>query len=156
MLLKVSSYYNDNVNYKFLYIKKDYLSLIESLRNRTFKLHNILINDEILNNSKQKKIFFIESHTNRDRKLENARQACSVESGARTNPDMDIYFIFVTNSSGIDMQYSDLIDVLMSYNNIHLRFLNPIEFSKGTILEDFFQDDKLKDSNYQIEHMSDI
>ncbi|KAG5680665.1 hypothetical protein PVAND_010159 [Polypedilum vanderplanki] len=114
------------------------------------------MNDEILNNAKQKKIFFIESHTNRDRKLESPRPACSVESAARTNPDMDIYFIFVTDSDGIDMQYSDLIDVFMSYDNIHLRFLNPVEFSKGTILEKFFHDNKLNDSIHKIEHMSDI
>jgi lactosylceramide 4-alpha-galactosyltransferase len=69
---------------------------------------------------------------------------------------MEIYFIFVTNSTGIDMQYSDLIESLMTYHNIHMRFLNPIEFSRGTLLEDFFHRNKLKDSNFPIEHMSDV
>lgn len=48
----------------------------------TFALENILAsNDEMLSSEKVKKIFFIESHTERKRDLKNhRRQVCSIES----------------------------------------------------------------------------
>lgn len=56
----------------------------------------------------------------------------------------------------MSMQYSDLIDSLFIYQNIHLRYLNPLELSKGTILEQFFIKNLLNQSQYPIEHMSDV
>ena len=54
------------------------------------------------------------------------------------------------------MEYSDLIEALLSYPNVHLRFLNPIEFSRGSILEEFFKYDKIAESKFPLEHLSDI
>ena len=46
-----------------------------------FPLENILVNDDVaLRSENIRKIFFIESHTESERDLKNARQACSVES----------------------------------------------------------------------------
>ncbi|KAG5666937.1 hypothetical protein PVAND_014942 [Polypedilum vanderplanki] len=146
----------ENEQHKILLLKKDFFSVFGDFHDKTFELLNILEDDKIINDENKKKIFFVESHTNRDRKLEKPRQACSVESAARINPDMEVYFIFATNSSGIDMHFSDLIEALLSYKNIHLRFLNPKEFSVGTILEDLFQKDKIKNSSYPVAHLSDI
>lgn len=72
------------------------------------------------------------------------------------NPNMEIYFLFATKSDGISMKYSDLIDALVSYPNIHLRFLNPIQFSQQTPLENFFMRDELSKSKYPIEHTADV
>lgn len=70
---------------------------------------------------------------------------------------MDIYFIFLTNSSdGINMKYSELIDGLLSYSNIHLRYLYPKEFSKGTKLENFFERDAMNKSLFPVGHAADI
>ncbi|KAG5666936.1 hypothetical protein PVAND_014941 [Polypedilum vanderplanki] len=153
---KNSKYLHENAQHKILLLKQDFFSVFGDFHNKTFKLSNILEDDKIINDNNQKKIFFVESHTNRDRKLEKPRQACSVESAARINPDMEVYLFFATNSSGIDMHFSDLIEALLSYKNIHLRFLNPKEFSVGTILEDLFQKDKIKNSSYPVAHLSDI
>jgi lactosylceramide 4-alpha-galactosyltransferase len=54
------------------------------------------------------------------------------------------------------MKYSEIIDGLLSYPNIHLRYLNPIEFSKGTKLENFFQRGAMAKSSYPIEHTADV
>lgn len=54
------------------------------------------------------------------------------------------------------MKYSDLINALVSYSNINLRFLNPNEFSHDTELENFFKRDELSKSSYPIQHTTDI
>lgn len=69
---------------------------------------------------------------------------------------MEVYFVFATNSSGISMAYSELIEALLTYRNVHLRFLNPVKFSRGTVLEQFFANDTMAESKYPIEHLSDV
>lgn len=75
---------------------------------------------------------------------------------ARINPDYKIYFLFCTNSTGVDLKVSELVEALLSYPNINLRYINPKEFSKGTKLEDFFARGVLNKSSYPLEHLSDI
>jgi hypothetical protein len=78
---------NDSKNYyKTSYeSNQDLIRILESPTislSRYFPLQNIInrdVNDSI-NYVTKKKIFFIETHLNRKRKLENPRQACSVES----------------------------------------------------------------------------
>lgn len=49
-----------------------------------YLLQNILTESDVsLNNEKIKKIFFVETHLNKDRELTNARQACSVETAGK-------------------------------------------------------------------------
>lgn len=69
---------------------------------------------------------------------------------------MEVYFIFVTNSSGIEMHQSDVLGALLSYENVNLRFLNAIEFSIGSPMEKFFANHSLNKSNFQVVHLSDI
>jgi lactosylceramide 4-alpha-galactosyltransferase len=72
------------------------------------------------------------------------------------NPGIQTYFLFVSRSNFMSMKYSDLIDALLSYPNINLRFLNLVEYSKGTLLEDFFIRNELANSSNPLEHTSDV
>lgn len=72
------------------------------------------------------------------------------------NPNMEIYFILLTNSNGINLKYSEVVDALLSYPNLHIRYLNPKEFSKGTKLENFFQRNAMENSTHPLEHAADI
>lgn len=45
--------------------------------------------------------------------------------------------------------------VLLSYENIHIKYLNPYEFSKGTAIEGLIKSDKILSSKYSIAHMAD-
>jgi lactosylceramide 4-alpha-galactosyltransferase len=69
---------------------------------------------------------------------------------------MEIYFMFGTNSDGVNMKYSEILEALLSYPNIHFRYFNPLEFSKGTILENFFKLGALEKSFFPLEHTSDV
>lgn len=75
---------------------------------------------------------------------------------AITNPETQIYFILATNASQVLLKYSDIAKVLLSYDNIHIRYLNIYEFSKGTILEGLISNDTILKSKYPTEHMADV
>lgn len=64
--------------------------------------------------------------------------------------------MLLTNSNGINLKYSELVDALLSYQNLHIRYLNPVEFSKGTKLENFFQRNAMENSTHPLEHTADI
>ncbi|KAL7024958.1 hypothetical protein ACKWTF_013272 [Chironomus riparius] len=132
------------------------ISLAQFLEAKTLLLENILSDIEFLEDEKNKKIFFIESHMDAMRILDNPRHACSVESAAKTNPDTQIFFILTTKSDQMLLKYSEIARALLSYDNIHIRFLNIYEFSKGTVLEDLFAHKKILKSKYPIEHMADV
>ncbi|CAG9811631.1 unnamed protein product [Chironomus riparius] len=115
-----------------------------------FKLKNLQNDENILTNKTIQKIFFIETHLESFRKLENPRQACSVESAARMNPETEIYFTFATNSSAVFLENSELLEVLSKFHNINFRFIDPKELSKGTFIEDFFTKDLLAQSQFHV------
>lgn len=69
---------------------------------------------------------------------------------------MEIYFLLGTKSDGLNLKMNELVEGLLSYPNIHLRYFNPKELSKGTKLENFFERDAMANSSFPIEHMADI
>ena len=54
------------------------------------------------------------------------------------------------------MDQSPLYDALSAYPNIHIRYVNLLEFSIGTPLELFMVENKLENSKFRIEHTSDV
>jgi lactosylceramide 4-alpha-galactosyltransferase len=72
------------------------------------------------------------------------------------NPDLDIYYIFTTKADKVKLEVNELVKVLYSYSNIHLRFANVLEYSKGTRLQNFFERDALGNSSYPLQHASDV
>ncbi|KAG5666676.1 hypothetical protein PVAND_014691 [Polypedilum vanderplanki] len=139
---------------KNLQIKKENFENYKS--DESFILQNFLIDLEKLENPKSKQIFFLETHLFGKRKLENSRQICSIESAARMNHDFNIYFFLMTDQNEVILEHTIQLDVLLSYSNIKIRFANITEFTKGTKMENFFKENKIAKSPYQIEHTSDI
>ncbi|XP_031632002.1 lactosylceramide 4-alpha-galactosyltransferase-like [Contarinia nasturtii] len=124
-------------------------------------LSSITYFKDILDAKKQptsgKAIFFHETscHPNGIAKL-NAKQACAIESAAHLNPNRDIFVIFAS-PVGIN-DYENLppyIDMLWKYENIHFRNIDLWRYSKDTPGEAWINTNKLFQSNYLYEHMSD-
>lgn len=69
---------------------------------------------------------------------------------------MEIYFLLGTKSDGVNLKMNEIVEGLLSYSNINIRYFNPKEFSKGTKLENFFERDAIANSSFPIEHMADI
>lgn len=72
------------------------------------------------------------------------------------NPDAEIYFIFATNSDGVNIKFTELVYQLKKYSNIQLSYINPFELSKGTPAEKFFKEKRMEKSAFKIEHMADV
>lgn len=121
----------------------------------TIKLKNILESDDKLRDLKSDHIFLIETHLEQERTLNDPRQACTVESAALMNPNYEVYLIFATNSDNVNLELNEIIFRLSFYENIKFAFINPIEFSKSSKLENFFKSKKLKFSPFKLEHLSD-
>lgn len=80
----------------------------------------------------------------------------SIEAAARLNPDLSVYFLYATEASGVKLAPSKFTKILQSYSNIYLRFFNIFEYSKGTILEEFIKTGSWWESEFFLEHTSDI
>lgn len=85
------------------------------------------------------------------------RQACAIESAARLNPTRDIFVIF---ASPVGVKDNEMLpqfyNKLQTYGNVHVRNMNLWRYSFETPLFDWLKGNKLFDSAYLFEHMSDI
>lgn len=80
----------------------------------------------------------------------------SVETAARMNPDLNIFFLFATTEQEVYLNSSKYLKILESYSNIHIRFFNIFDYASDTMLADFMRNGKWKESSFLLEHMSDI
>ncbi|KAG5667862.1 hypothetical protein PVAND_015831 [Polypedilum vanderplanki] len=135
---------------------KNYFSVDKFAIEKTHQIENYLIDEEKLKNSNSQQIFFLETYLDSVRSIDNPRQVCSIEAAARMNPDMEIYFYFFTNSTSLVLKYTKFLNILHSYSNIKIRYVNILEFINGTKIENFFKTDRVGKSPYRIEHTSDI
>ena len=101
------------------------------------------------------KIFFIETSGivgQKYGKLKN-RQACAIESAAITNPDAHIYIVF---AEVLTLEASEWIVLLKKLANVFFLRLDLISFSKDSPVEKFISSGKIKESNWPVEHLSDL
>lgn len=85
------------------------------------------------------------------------RQACAIESAARLNPNRDIFVIFAS-PVGVRLNESlpQFYNKLQVYNNVYVRNMNLWRYSFDTPIFDWLRTNKLFESAYLFEHMSDI
>ncbi|KAH8377508.1 hypothetical protein KR093_005772 [Drosophila rubida] len=85
-----------------------------------------------------------------------ARQACSIESAALNNPNLQVFIIFATPTYTSDDQKDPILDAIQSYRNVNLRYLNIWRYVKDTPIEKWFIKGDLFHSQFLPEHMSDL
>ncbi|XP_034937294.1 lactosylceramide 4-alpha-galactosyltransferase-like isoform X2 [Chelonus insularis] len=101
-------------------------------------------------------IFFHETSCFGDREiLLNARQACAVESAAKMNPGMKVYLSFLSHRK-FSNYTKMIIDILMSYKNVHIHRISMDRYVKDTPLEEWWASGVFKSSRWPRSHMSDI
>lgn len=87
------------------------------------------------------------------------REACSIESAARANPDSDIFVLFMSPAllpSKKRKTTNKLIKNLLNYQNIYLRYLNFKSFIEPTILKDWYKSQRFQATKFLPKHMSDV
>uniref|UniRef100_A0A1S4KI02 Alpha 1,4-glycosyltransferase domain-containing protein n=1 Tax=Culex quinquefasciatus TaxID=7176 RepID=A0A1S4KI02_CULQU len=117
-------------------------------------LQNVQANESEFSSGKN--IFFIVSTLSRNGEIKlNARQACAIESAARSNPDWKIFPLFVA-TTWFNSTHNEFISPLLRYCNIHMRFIDWKTFATGTPVEDLFTNHILQNSSFVVEHTSDV
>lgn len=102
-------------------------------------------------------IFFHETSCSVDSEIFlNARQACAIESAAKTNPDKEVFVLFTSPRKRSIPGSSAHLEALSQYKNIILRNVDLWEYSRGTLIEDWIHDNVLFTSEYVNFHLSDF
>lgn len=145
---------NSNV---FMCLDEDYVEIIELKEKWADQHSRILVLENILNRdlAEGQNIFFLESSHSllNDEVSLNNRQACSVESAARKNPNAQISVIFITNATLI---YTEIIQVLEKYSNVAFYRMDLLEFSEGSPSEAWIKKTLLNTTSYSMSTVSDI
>ena len=119
------------------------------------KLLNILNKDTKPNDGKN--IFFIETSCSSDGIVKlNARQACAIESAAKANPHHQIFVLFASPVGFRNSTPLPIIDLILSYKNVHLNYLNITQYAEKTPLEEWIKNGDLFRSTYMNAHTSDV
>lgn len=98
-----------------------------------------------------KSIFFIETSC---RGGLDARQACTIESAARSHPDWDINVLFTAPATEESLKTSKAL--LEPFDNVQFYRIHMVKYATGTPLESFIAQGALNRSQYPIVHLSDI
>ncbi|KAG5669155.1 hypothetical protein PVAND_017050 [Polypedilum vanderplanki] len=122
----------------------------------SYDVKSYKVDEKRMENAESQQIFFIETHLQRKRSIKNVKVACSIESAAKINPDMDIYFFLATNESGVILEQTNFLQALLSYPNIKIRSINLEEFTEGTKVEKFIKEKHIEKSQHHFEHLSDV
>ncbi|KAK3908694.1 Lactosylceramide 4-alpha-galactosyltransferase [Frankliniella fusca] len=86
------------------------------------------------------------------------RQACAVESAAKSNPNTDVYVFFLSPISlkNISLTKNIAIKTLLSYRNIHLRHVTMEWYMQDTPLQGWYKSRVLQRSLWPTSHASDV
>lgn len=83
------------------------------------------------------------------------RQACSIESAARANPQREIYVLFSAPVNEHVLTSSNLVQ-LKSFANIRLARLHLEKYAERTPLEEMVKNKPFEASQWWVEHTSDV
>lgn len=72
------------------------------------------------------------------------------------NPNATIFVTFLTPKDHVELEQTNLTEILLQIKNVYYVYLNIENFSKDTPLEDWIKTDKLSHSKYVVSHTSDV
>lgn len=126
--------------------------------NDSIACHNTVIKDDLPsadeNSTKfpDKSVFFIETSC---KGSINSRQACSIESAARANPNWQTNVLFAGPVS-LENQKEPIFSELQMYGNIKFFRIHVAKYSKGTPLETLLSKGTLNKSRWRVLHSADV
>lgn len=72
------------------------------------------------------------------------------------NPDYNVFVLFTSQVGFRNLSSLPLIDALLSYQNVHINFLNLTKYAQDTPLEGWLKKGELFRSKYVNSHTSDV
>uniref|UniRef100_A0A9I3BD26 Alpha 1,4-glycosyltransferase domain-containing protein n=1 Tax=Anopheles coluzzii TaxID=1518534 RepID=A0A9I3BD26_ANOCL len=134
--------------------------------NRNVTTENSVHEEKILDNVQQsmpqpsddgRNIFFHETSCWKDGIVRlNARQACAIESAARANPEWNVYVLFAAPVGFRNHTILPVLDALLEYPNVHLRYVNLTTYANDTPLKEWMAGGEVLRSKYLNSHLSDV
>lgn len=135
--------------------KPSVVCYLKKFPNEHQQLVNILDTETKPNDGKN--IFFLETSCSSDGVVKlNTRQACAIESAALTNPDHQIFVLFASPVGFRNITPLPIIDLILSYENVHLNSLNITQYAEKTPLEEWIKNGDLFRSIFMNAHTSDV
>ncbi|RZC35541.1 lactosylceramide 4-alpha-galactosyltransferase, partial [Asbolus verrucosus] len=109
----------------------------------------------------EKSIFFHETSCSSDlsgKIVISSRQACSVESAAKLNPNFGVYLLYLSPGTlKFEGSESDrFLQALLTYRNVKIRHLDFETYVENSPVERLFKEGKIERSEYAISHVSDV
>lgn len=83
------------------------------------------------------------------------REACAIESAAKSNPNRDVFVLFIS-PVGYTSRVPKAVESILKYPNVHLRNNDMWKYAIGTPLEKWLTSDTIFHSDYLYEHMADV
>lgn len=85
------------------------------------------------------------------------RQACAIESAAKTNPTWDVFLLFASPSGFSNSTPKEpIVSALETYPNIYMRNVNLWTYAQDTPVNEWIFEEKLFYSDYINSHTSDF
>lgn len=104
-----------------------------------------------------KSVFFHETSCSRGVVELNARQACAIESAAKSSPSWDVFLLFASPSGfSNSTPKSPVIMALESYPNIFMRNVNLWSYAGHTPVSQWIYEEELFYSSFLNSHTSDF
>ena len=75
---------------------------------------------------------------------------------ALINPDLNVFLLFLSENGFPNAKTTPLINALLEYQNVQIRYLNITQYAEGTPIEALINKGELSRSKYQIEHTADV
>lgn len=124
----------------------------------TLYIDNILDCEEKIDRGQS--IFFLDTtrmkHPNKIREL-TLRQACAIESAARSNLNSKIFVIFVSPYHYLrEINFTPIMQSILDYPNIYVYSMNLMQFSLETHYDDLIKNGNLLKSKFIKQHTSDL
>lgn len=85
----------------------------------------------------------------------NSRQACAVESAARTHPKWQINVLFTGPVTKVNLNNGSL-KALEQFENVYFFRLHIVEYAKGTPVESMVSEGALNRTRWRVSHTSDL
>lgn len=88
------------------------------------------------------------------------RQACTIESAARANPDMDINLLVAAPAKvNVSTPEGRYLSAILSYSNVKIYSMNVEKYLEGTPVEGLWKSGRLleaDDPKWRTSHLSDV
>lgn len=85
-----------------------------------------------------------------------SRKACSIESAAKNNPNLQVFVLYPARLGYNKDHSSPIMKSLFQYSNIQFRHIDMMDYVKDTPIEHLYKHKKIYNSHFMHQHVSNF